>query len=110
MYPDREVFLDAFTPERPWDFISTAHYVIIGLGGVVGGPIMMGSLLSIQVATKLGADAIADVMHDVRRLSPEGHDVWTKRVELPLIRIARETMPCLSDGWGLMIGGEDDEF
>ena len=103
--PDRKSFPDPFNPERPWDFLTVLHYSTVGLAGCTAGPVLFAALLSIQVGTKLGTDAINDVMVDVQRLSPSQQEEWAEAVEQPIIRIARHTVAVMSDHWGILIGG-----
>jgi hypothetical protein len=103
--PDRKVLADPFNTERPWDFVTVLHYCTVGLSCITAGPILLTALLSIQVATVLGTDAIDDVMHDLQNLSPAEQNEWAEKVEKPTIRIARHTVVLMSENWGVLVGG-----
>eukprot|EP01045_Picozoa_sp_COSAG04_P003949 COSAG04_NODE_167_length_21718_cov_556.193293_2_plen_543_part_00 len=102
--PDRQTYVDGLFPERGWDARSLFAKWAPALGCMAGGPVAIGGLLSIMVATTLGTDAVDDIIHDVKRLSPGRAEQWAAAVERPVIRLAEETIPSLSEGWGLAAG------
>ena len=86
-----------------WDAPVVFGNVMLGLGFVLAAPVAAAMMLSLHVAATLCADAIAEVMNGVRTVSDSVQDGRWEAVETAALRLAKDTMPCLSDGWGKFV-------
>jgi hypothetical protein len=87
------------------DWNAATHFhnmaLAVGFAGVCG-PVCLASLLSLHVAATLARDAIQEVAKRIQAVDLKSGEAW-QRVEKGALHLAKDIMPCLSDGWGPMV-------
>lgn len=91
-------FEETYAWEKTVRFIPCAPFAAISL--CVGYPAAMAWYVSMKVAVMLALEDVTNVLRATNKSALIDDAIWDKEVARPAIKLATETMPHLSHGWG----------
>jgi hypothetical protein len=93
---------ETYVEQRTVRFIPCAPFAAISL--CVGYPAAMAWYVSMKVAVMLALEDVTSVLRAATKSALADDAIWDNDVARPAIKLATETMPHLSHGWGTGTG------